>query len=81
MGGNDLSHNNKTKEWSMLPSGVMAMQMTLIEQELFRDVLPAEFMKESWHSPHREALSPRLAILVKRFNEVIKREKYKRRHN
>lgn len=41
-----------------------------MEQELFCDVQPSEFLKECWQGANREILSPRLSTLVKRFNDV-----------
>jgi len=59
-----------TKEWNLIPANTFATQLTVMEQELFCDVQPSEFLKESWQTPHRESLAPRLSALVKRFNEV-----------
>jgi len=59
-----------TKEWNLIPTNTFATQLTIMEQELFVDVQPGEFLKEAWQSPHRDTLSPRLSTLVKRFNEV-----------
>eukprot|EP00026_Physarum_polycephalum_P005521 Phypoly_transcript_05556.p1 GENE.Phypoly_transcript_05556~~Phypoly_transcript_05556.p1 ORF type:complete len:473 (+),score=56.14 Phypoly_transcript_05556:324-1742(+) len=59
-----------TKEWSSISTSTLATQMTVMEQELFSDIQPGEFLRDAWHSTHREALAPRLSSLVKRFNDV-----------
>jgi len=58
------------REWGGVSTHILATQMTVMEQELFCDVQPIEFLKDCWQSPHREVLSPRLFALVKRFNDV-----------
>jgi hypothetical protein len=48
----------------------MARQITLIDFELYRAILPSDFFNKAWTKKDKDVTAPNLMALIKRFNEV-----------
>ena len=50
---------------------VIAQQLTLLEQTLFKNITPYEFLDLGWQRRDKEQRSPNILAMTKHFNKVI----------
>lgn len=57
-------------EASSFPSAQFAVQLTLIEQRLYRNITPDEFYFGNWKRPAKDTLCPHIVAMINWFNRM-----------
>eukprot|EP00009_Paramoeba_aestuarina_P008825 CAMPEP_0201521960 /NCGR_PEP_ID=MMETSP0161_2-20130828/16376_1 /ASSEMBLY_ACC=CAM_ASM_000251 /TAXON_ID=180227 /ORGANISM="Neoparamoeba aestuarina, Strain SoJaBio B1-5/56/2" /LENGTH=495 /DNA_ID=CAMNT_0047920701 /DNA_START=112 /DNA_END=1599 /DNA_ORIENTATION=+ len=58
----------ETKGWQGLDGKRLALQMTLLESEIYCSILPKECI--SWNKKEKEVLAPNISAMIKQFNLI-----------
>ena len=50
---------------------VIARQIALMDQAMFREIVPSEFLNQNWTKKQKDTLSPNIVRMIKHFNTFV----------